>query len=141
MRAAKLCAVAISAILLILIFAALPKKLCFDSSGAVSYTFFCGNTSANCREVDGGSNAGLKRMFLSDVCGESATYKQFDLNKFLADVNGEILFEERVAGTVNYYLSADLPYSVKIGGYTVNAHVCVRADSVKVGSPIIFGGY
>ena len=141
MKAAKICAVALCAVVLILILAALPKKLCFDGETCEKYTFFCGNTSSDCREVDGGANAGLKRLFLSDVCGESAVYKDFDLERFLQKVNGKILFEERVAGTVNYYLSADLPYTVNINGYSVNAHVCVREKDVKVGSPIIFGGY
>lgn len=141
MRALKICLAAAAAAIFIFLLAALPKKLCFDSASAQSYAFFCGNTSADCREVDGGAAAGLKRLFLSDVCGETATFKDFDLGKFLAEVNGTILFEERLQDSVNYYLSADLPYSVKIGGYVVNAHVCVRDDGVKVGSPIIFGGY
>lgn len=120
--------------------AALPDRLVFK--GGESYTFYVGNTSKNCRVVScAASEAGLTRLTLQGVCGESATFSSLNVDEFLESVNGEILFEEEVDGTVNYYCKADLPYSINIKGLTVNLHICVREDSVMVGSPIIFGGY
>ena len=51
------------------------------------------------------------------------------------------MFSEELSDSVNYYCTADLPYAVTINGQVINLHICVRADSVKVASPIIFGGY
>ena len=77
----------------------------------------------------------------SDVRGEATSYPSLDIEKFLERTGGEILFEERLSDSVNYYCSADLPYSVQLYGKTVNLHICVRDDGVTVGSPVIFGGY
>lgn len=120
-------------------FAVFPSRVCF--SGGENYTFYCGTSSADCREVRSAFNAEIERLFLSNVCGESVEYKSFDLNSYLKNVNGKVVFTEELSDSVNYYCTADLPYSVNISGYTVNLHVCVRKESVKVASPIIFGGY
>lgn len=120
-------------------FVVFPSRLCF--SGGENYTFYCGTSSADCREVRSAFNAEIERLFLSNVCGESVEYKSFDLNSYLKKVNGKVVFTEELSDSVNYYCTADLPYSVNISGYTVNLHVCVRKESVKVASPIIFGGY
>ena len=125
-----------------LIFAALaifPSRVCF--SGGKNYTFYCGTSSADCREVRSTFNAEIERLFLSDVCGESVEYDSFDMYSYLKKVNGKIAFREELSDSVNYYCTADLPYSVEINGYRINLHVCVKKDSVKVASPIIFGGY
>lgn len=120
--------------------AALPDRLVFE--GGERYTFYVGNTSKNCRVVScAASEAELTRLTLQEVCGESATFSHLDIEKFLKSVNGEILFDEPLSDSVNYYCKADLPYSINIKGFTVNLHICVREDSVTVGSPIIFGGY
>lgn len=122
------------------VLAALPNRLVFE--GGERYTFYVGNTSKDCREVScSAAEAGLTRLTLQNVCGESATYSHLDIDEFLKSVNGEILFEEEIDGSFNYYCKADLPYSVKVNGFTVNLHICVREDSVMAGSPIIFGGY
>lgn len=120
-------------------FVVFPSRVCF--SGGENYTFYCGTSSADCREVRSTFNAELERLFLADVCGESVEYKNLDLNSYLKQVNGKIMFTEELSDSVNYYCTADLPYSVEINGYRINLHVCVRKDSVKVASPIIFGGY
>lgn len=139
MRTIKLCAVALCGLALLFALALLPAKLCFNN--AKNYSFFCGNGSINCREVRAGKCAGLKKLTLKDVCGECAEYDAFDLDSFLEEIGGEIEFTEDVAGTRNYYISGNLPYTVVIDGVEICAHVCYRADGVKVGSPIIFGGY
>ena len=132
----------VTVFLAIMIVAALlvfPSRVCF--AGGENYTFYCGTSSADCREVHPAFNAEIERLLLSDVCGESVEYKDFDLDSYLKKVNGKIVFIEELSDSVNYYCTADLPYSVDIRGATINLHVCVRESSVKVASPIIFGGY
>ena len=75
------------------------------------------------------------------MCGESAEYSEFDFDDYLKSVNGEVIFTETLSDSVNYYCKADLPYSVNLYGNEINLHVCIKKDRVKVGSPIIFGGY
>ena len=85
--------------------------------------------------------AAAVRLSLKNVCGEAVVYKSFDLDGFLKQVRGRVVFTEELSDSVNYYCTADLPYSVTVNGHRINLHICVRADSVKAGSPIIFGGY
>ncbi len=118
---------------------ALPKRLCFE--GGEAYTFYCGTSSADCKEVTAQNNAAAVRLSLKNVCGEAVVYKSFDLDGFLKKVRGRVVFTEELSDSVNYYCTADLPYSVTVNGHRINLHICVRADSVKAGSPIIFGGY
>lgn len=119
--------------------AVLPGRLCF--SGGKNYTFYCGTSSADCREVRTTINAELKRLTLNDVCGESTEYDNFDLLDFLKSVDGKVVFTEELSDSVNYYCTANLPYSVNLYGKKINLHICVRDDTTKVASPIIFGGY
>lgn len=139
MRFVKLISVIIAAGAFAIIMLMLSSKLCFD--GGESYTFFCGDSSKNCKEVTVSSNAALKRLTLNDVCGESTFYREFDLESYLEKVGGEIVFTEELSDSVNYYCKADLPYSVNLRGEQINLHVCIKDEGVKVASPIIFGGY
>lgn len=119
---------------------ALPERLAFK--GGEGYSFYVGNTSKSCRVVDcERKDAGLTRLSLREVCGESATFSSLDVDGFLKSVNGKILFEEELSDSVNYYCSADLPYSVNLYGKQINLHICVKQQGVTVASPIIFGGY
>ena len=138
MKALNLSAVFVFALLIIIYISALSASPCF--SGGESYTFYTGDTSKSCREIRT-SSPYLKKLFLSDVCGESAEYEVFDLDRFLEKTSAEIIFTEKLADSVNYYCKADLPYSVTLYGEEINLHICVREKGVKVGSPIIFGGY
>lgn len=135
----KLLAITVAAGLLLAIFTIFQAHVCFE--GADSYTFFIGNTSKDCKEVRAENCLALKKLTLGNVCGECAEYKSFDIEKYLASVNGKIVFCEKLSDSVNYYCEADLPYSVTLGGRKINLHVCVKDDGVKVASPIIFGGY
>lgn len=139
MRLANITLTALCAAAVVCALALFPARLCF--SGGRSYTFYCGTSSADCREITVTENAALTRLRLKNVCGEAVVYDDFDLYAFLAEVGGEILFTEELSDSINYYCSADLPYSVNLYGYSINLHVCVRTDSAKVASPIIFGGY
>ncbi len=135
----KLLVLCIAAGTILAVITVCQAKLCFD--GAESYTFFVGDTSKNCREVRAESFTALKKLTLSDVCGESAEYSVLDLEEYLKSVNGEIIFTETLSDSVNYYCKADMPYSVKLYGTEINLHICVKNSGVKVGTPIIFGGY
>ena len=139
MRFVKLLSVMLAAGAFIAALALLPSRLCFESGE--SYTFFCGDSSKNCREVTANGNATLTRIFLGDVCGESTVYTDFDFDVYLKSVDGEVVFVEELSDSVNYYCKANLPYSVKLYGEEINLHICVKDSGVKVASPIIFGGY
>lgn len=139
MRFVKLFSIMLAAGFILAALALVPVKLCFESGK--SYTFFCGDSSKNCREVTANANAALVKLTLENVCGECTVYDSFDLDKYLESVNGEIIFTEKLSDSVNYYCKADLPYSVNLYGEEINLHVSVKADGVKVASPIIFGGY
>ncbi len=130
----------LAALALLTVLAAMPDRLVFE--GGERYTFYVGNTSKNCRVVScAAAEAGLTRLTLQDVCGESATFSDLDIDGFLKSVNGKIMFTEEMSDSVNYYCTADLPYSVNVKNFNINLHICVRKDGVTVGSPIIFGGY
>ncbi len=139
MRALKLGAMIIVAAALSAAAVCLPKKTAFECGQ--SYTFYTGKSSSDCRIITVEDDARLTLMTLKDVCGEATTYPSLDVEQFLRDVNGQVLFEEQLSDSVNYYCSADLPYSVKLYGQTVNLHICVKESGVTVASPIIFGGY
>lgn len=139
MRFVKLSLAAVSAALIIFAIAALPKKICFN--GGYNYVFYCGTSSADCKVVRADGNAKMTRIFLGNVCGEGAEFEELDIDEFLASVDGKIIFSESADGITSYYCSAKLPYSVVIDGAEINLHIAVCKDSVKVGSPIIFGGY
>ena len=139
MRFIKLSTAALFSALIIFAIAILPQKICFN--GGYNYVFYCGTSSADCKVVRADGNAKLARLFLTDVCGEGAEFKELDIESFIADLGGEIIFSESAAGITNYYCSANLPYSVIIDGAEINLHVAVCDGSVKVGTPIIFGGY
>lgn len=116
-----------------------PHGPCFKNG--LNYTFYCGNGSSNCQIVTVESGAAAKKLGLKDVCGESTVYQNFDLDGFLKQVGGKIVFVEELSDSVNYYCTANLPYSVNLYGKKINLHVSVRSDSARVASPIIFGGY
>ncbi len=139
MRFIKLLIVTIAAGAFIAALAFLPDNLCFKDGE--SYTFFCGDSSKNCREVTANGNAAITRLSLSDVCGESVCYSKLDVDEFLKSVDGTVVFTEKLSDSVNYYCKAYLPYKVTLYGEEINLHICVKDGGVKVASPIIFGGY
>ncbi len=125
----------------------LAGALCIFSSrpafsAGENYTFYTGTASSNCAIVTvEAEEAALKRLELRQIRGECTTYAELDVPAFLDEVNGRILFTEKLADSVNYYCSADLPYSIQLYGEQVNLHICVKQEGVTVASPIIFGGY
>lgn len=134
-----------AAALLTAIITLLLSRLAFRVTPAikgVKYAFYVGDTSKNCTVVESDPmKASMVRLTLSGVCGESLTCEELDLDEFLKSVNGKIVFTEELSDSVNYYCTADLPYSVNLYGKQINLHVCVKESGVTVASPIIFGGY
>lgn len=139
MRAIKLSIIIIIALAVCAAVVSLPKKTAFECGD--SYTFFIGTSSADCKVITVDKGAELLALTLTNVCGEATTFKTLDTDELLEKVNGKILFSEQLSDSVNYYCSADLPYSVTLYGQKVNLHICIKADRVTVASPIIFGGY
>lgn len=139
MRALKLSAIIILAAAVCAAAVSLPRRTAFDEG--TSYTFYIGSASSNCSILTVRGNSQLIFLTLRDVRGEATVFPELDIEQFLYDVDGKVLFREELSDSVNYYCSADLPYSAELYGEQINLHICVREDSVTVGSPIIFGGY
>lgn len=139
MRLVKTITLTALAAIIIAAVSVFPHGPCFKSG--LNYTFYCGNGSSNCKIITVESGAAVKKLELKDVCGESTVYENLDLDGFLQTVGGKIVFVEELSDSVNYYCTADLPYSVNLYGKEINLHVSVRGDTARVASPIIFGGY
>lgn len=138
MRAFKLAALTAAALAVFAVLCALNGGLCFD--GGENYTFYCGTSSKDCA-VYTAENPRTERLFLKSVCGESCELQYENLESILEKYGGTVIFEEEFSDGINYYCTANLPYSVNLYGREINLHVCVRGDTAKIGSPIIFGGY
>ena len=67
---------------------------------------------------------------------KAAERLSFSFSRFSCEVTNE-----KLSGSVNYYCTADLPYSVELYGTEINLHICIKQSGVTVASPIIFGGY
>ena len=67
---------------------------------------------------------------------------QFQLQNFLKDFNAKIIFFEEIEkGTCYYAYSPKIKYFESINGEIINLHIYIGEVSVKVGSPLIYGGY
>lgn len=139
MQLARLLFVTISAVFVLAAVALLPQNLCFESGD--TYTFYCGTSSADCKIITVNNFAAAKKLCLKNVCGESTDYKSFDMESFLQSVGGKVVFEEEFSDGVNFYCTANLPYSVELYGQKINLHIAVKENAARVASPIIFGGY
>ena len=139
MQLIRLFFLTISAVFVLAAVAFLPQNLCFESGS--TYTFYCGTSSADCKTVTVHNFAAAQKLCLKNVCGESTDYENFDLESFLESVDGKVVFEEEFSDGVNYYCTANLPYSVNINNQKINLHIAVKGNAARVASPIIFGGY
>lgn len=80
------------------------------------------------------------------VRGESAEYETEEatafLEKTLKTYRAEILFTEEICGVRSYYCySPRLGKTTILKGYAVNLHVAIDGTRIKIGTPVIFGGY
>ncbi|MBD5636832.1 MAG: hypothetical protein HDP28_03285 [Clostridia bacterium] len=88
------------------------------------------------------SRSPIKKLFLSNIKGESVRYTGDRAEELIARFHAEILFTEEAAGIVNYYCySPSLKNSVIIGDKTVNLHIATSGSETAAGTPIIFGGF
>ncbi len=138
MKIACIASAACAAIILFAL-ALFPARVCL--ANGKNHAFIIGSSSADCIEYFPRTNCELEMLFIKNICGESAEFEEFDREEYLESVGGKILFCETAGDSVNYYCSARLPYSVRLKGQTVNLQICVRDGGVKLGTPIIFGGY
>ena len=139
MRAVKLTGLTVAALIILAIISVFQSRLCFD--GGENYTFYCGTSSKDCKVVTATYSAAAERLFLKNVCGESYETDFDGLESILKKYGGKVVFKEEFSDGINYYCSADLPYSVTLHEQEINLHICVRGNRAKIGSPIIFGGY
>ncbi len=73
------------------------------------------------------------------VCIEKQT---FDLHSFLLQMKAKVVFSEEINGKTSYYAySPSLKYIQQIKNRNVNLHIVIGEESVKVGSPIIYGSF
>lgn len=139
------------------IFAALLVAFCVYlmhaasfSGGEATYYLYSASSQAEIRSA-------LSLADLAHLKGESVVYvfesdggakgAGTDCAEAIAEelksaYRAELCFVEDVGGTVSFYCySGELKGGVLINGRLINLHIAVRADSVAVGTPIIFGGY
>jgi len=86
----------------------------------------------------------LTYRFIFSKKGESASIERdkFNLSDFLSSMNAKIIFTEQVEDRNIYYAySPSIKYLKVIGDKKINLQICVKTDSVKVGSPLIFGSF
>ena len=86
------------------------------------------------------SRSPYKKLFLSDIKGESVRYTGDKAEELISRFRAKILFTEEAAGVVNYYCySPLLKNTVLIGGKTVNLHIACSGSETAAGTPVIFG--
>ena len=139
MRILQLAALSLLAAVIICAVTVYPEKPCLE--GGASYTFYCGTSSSDCTEITVTENIAFKKLCLKNVCGESTTYENCSVSEILEKFGGKVIFTEELSDSVNYYCTANLPYSVDLYGTKINLHVSVKGNTEKVATPIIFGGY
>ena len=91
------------------------------------------------------SQATIKReLTLTDVLflqGESGRVTDV-LSAVLEKYSATVLFQEKGEGYTSYYCySTKLNRSIVLDGKNINLHIVEYDDGLRVGTPIIFGGY
>lgn len=98
-----------------------------------NYELYLGTSSGEISEGSAGK-------FFLPVTGESCIFEG-DASALAESFHARLVFSERAAGITNYYYES--PYlgdGVLLGGKRVNLHIAV-GETVRVGTPLIFGGY
>ncbi len=74
--------------------------------------------------------------------GEAITTDGETAEKIVKDLSARLVFRESFSGGENaYYYTEKLRYIREINGKRVNIQVCVTDGAVKVGTPMIYGGF
>ena len=81
--------------------------------------------------------------FIHNKYGESCTVnKDFDIMAFFGEMSADLVFIEKLDNGICYYAySPKIKYKKSIGQKIVNLHVFIGTDRIKIGSPLIYGGY
>ena len=82
--------------------------------------------------------------FVANVKGESVVIEKADfcLQSFLTDFNAQLVLVESAENYTCYYAySPKIKNSKVIKDKTVNLQIALTSQSVKVGSPIIYGSF
>ena len=82
-------------------------------------------------------------VFLQGVSYEyqTETGEEFALEQ-IRRFRAVILLKEELGGSYSYYCySPMLGKTVTLGEDKINLHIVVRGENVKMGSPLVFGGY
>ena len=85
-----------------------------------------------------------KFPFVLNVKGQSVVIEKdkFELEKFLLDLNAKLVLVESGEDYSCYYAySPKIKQSKIIKDKNVNIHIAIKKQSVKVGSPIIYGSF
>ena len=98
---------------------------------------------------NGGSSSNIVRVLkgelspLTKLYGESCTLeKGTSVKELFNKFNASLLFSEKTEKGISYYgYSPTIRYFQVVNGQKVNLHVYQSCEYVKVGVPIIFGGY
>ena len=110
---------------------------------ANSYELYLNENSSNAKIIS--ANATMY-PFIHNKHGESCTVSmvnnKFDLSKFLIEMGADLVFTETLEeGTCYYAYSPKIKYRKSVGDRIINLHVYIGKNTVKVGSPLIYGGY
>ena len=78
------------------------------------------------------------------VCGESVTLSIDDISEseLIEKLHAIKVFENEINGEKHtYYFSYKIKYGVTLNGRTVNLHIALNGDKIKIGTPIIYGSF
>ena len=68
--------------------------------------------------------------------------QEFELHSFLLEMGARIVFSEKTDKKVCYYAySPKIKYIERVNNHNINLHIVIGENSVKVGSPIIYGSF
>lgn len=108
------------------------------------YTFYVGSASSQAEIITVCGGAARTAARLKDIRGESTVYAYTSdgVEKIMDEFSAEIVFFEKCATSESVYCySPEFSDCIMIDGRAVNLHVASDGVKIKVGSPIIFGGY
>ena len=114
-------------------------KFVLPSGGRAEYYVYSASSQAEISD-------GLKPEEFFILEGESITYQTEDGSAFADELvsrfRARVQSKESVCGVLSYYCySPVLSSFVVVGGEKINLHIAVRENEVKVGTPLIFGGF
>ena len=110
------------------------------SGYASTFEVYIGSDSSNAQIVSASKS---ELIFMNNVCGQAFVMDKdsFDLSGFLKDFGAQIVSVEQIGEGVSYYaFSPKIKYKKQLFNETVNLQIFI-GDTVKVGSPIIYGSF